>query len=438
MKIKRLVVKDLYGNVGYDVKFNDDITFLYGDNGCGKTTILNILTYIITGKIYELFRYSFSKIELSFKQENDKKQQKIIVSYEDSNTILINFISNGESIETLVERIFYNLDEKERKHEYFSEYPILEKINNIFNYVYLPLNRNSSFKSNPIPFYKNKKMSPFRFSERPSFDRYDHMLQDVEYLVSSAYNKSNFLLNRTNEEFSNKILKSFLDVENIVSTNDIVKNLMSFDPLEIDEIKQKYIKVLKTLGKWDNVSDKKVSTFFSSLKNDIIDKNRINDPSFTIEFLFKLSEISKITNIIEQAKQTEQAKKEITRPIDTFVKIVNSYLYNEVTQKEIYINENGNIFLKTLNSDNISINNVSSGEKQIITFFAYLILGLEEIKQSIFIVDEPELSLHLKWQRQFVDSILSVNNDIQLIFATHAPEIIGRHKNKAVKLVPTL
>ena len=130
MKIKRLVVKDLYGNVGYNVKFNDDITFLYGDNGCGKTTILNILTYIITGKIYELFRYSFSKIELSFKQENDKKQQKIIVSYEDSSTILINFISNGESIETLVERIFYNLDEKERKHEYFSEYPILEKINN--------------------------------------------------------------------------------------------------------------------------------------------------------------------------------------------------------------------------------------------------------------------------------------------------------------------
>ena len=136
-------------------------------------------------------------------------------------------------------------------------------------------------------------------------------------------------------------------------------------------------------------------------------------------------------------KQSKQ-KKEITRPIDTFVKIVNSYLYNEVTQKEIYINENGNIFLKPLNSDNISINNVSSGEKQIITFFAYLILGLEEIKQSIFIVDEPELSLHLKWQRQFVDSILSVNNDIQLIFATHAPEIIGRHKNKAVKLVPTL
>lgn len=79
---------------------------------------------------------------------------------------------------------------------------------------------------------------------------------------------------------------------------------------------------------------------------------------------------------------------------------------------------------------------MSSGEKQIVTFFAYLIFGLESTNQSIFIVDEPELSLHLKWQKQFVDSIIDVNSNVQLIFATHAPEMIGRHRDKAVNLVP--
>ena len=79
---------------------------------------------------------------------------------------------------------------------------------------------------------------------------------------------------------------------------------------------------------------------------------------------------------------------------------------------------------------------LSSGEKQIVTFFAYLLFGLQDTNQSLFIVDEPEVSLHLQWQRQFVDTLLELNPEIQLIFATHAPEIIGRHRDKAFKLIP--
>ena len=52
-------------------------------------------------------------------------------------------------------------------------------------------------------------------------------------------------------------------------------------------------------------------------------------------------------------------------------------------------------------------------------------------------MDEPEASLHLAWQNKFVPSILKINKDIQLIFATHSPELIGRYTDKAVKLVRT-
>ena len=54
----------------------------------------------------------------------------------------------------------------------------------------------------------------------------------------------------------------------------------------------------------------------------------------------------------------------------------------------------------------------------------------------MFIVDEPELSLHLEWQLEFVDTLLELNPDIQLIFATHSPEIIGKRRDKAFKLIP--
>ena len=66
MKLENLFIEKLHGIYNYDVDFNEDITFLYGSNGCGKTTILNIVTSIVTGKIYELFFYDFKIIKLKY------------------------------------------------------------------------------------------------------------------------------------------------------------------------------------------------------------------------------------------------------------------------------------------------------------------------------------------------------------------------------------
>lgn len=66
MLIKRLKVKELHGLYDYDVTFNDDLTFIFGENGCGKTTILNIVSSIVTGKLYNLFGYSFKEISLQY------------------------------------------------------------------------------------------------------------------------------------------------------------------------------------------------------------------------------------------------------------------------------------------------------------------------------------------------------------------------------------
>ena len=57
MVIERLKIFKLYGQRNYDVQFDSQLTFLYGANGCGKTTVLNILTAIVTGKIYDLVDY---------------------------------------------------------------------------------------------------------------------------------------------------------------------------------------------------------------------------------------------------------------------------------------------------------------------------------------------------------------------------------------------
>ena len=74
---------------------------------------------------------------------------------------------------------------------------------------------------------------------------------------------------------------------------------------------------------------------------------------------------------------------------------------------------------------------MSSGEKQIIITFASYIFGIEDYASGIYIVDEPEASLHLEWQSMFVESLLKTKKKIQLIFATHSPELIGKYQDKS-------
>ena len=69
MIIRKIEIYDLHGEYKYKIDFDKKLTFLYGTNGCGKTTVLNILASIVTGKLYNLADYEFSKIVLDYMDE---------------------------------------------------------------------------------------------------------------------------------------------------------------------------------------------------------------------------------------------------------------------------------------------------------------------------------------------------------------------------------
>ena len=132
----------------------------------------------------------------------------------------------------------------------------------------------------------------------------------------------------------------------------------------------------------------------------------------------------------------EERKSKIRKPIELFLDTMNEFISNAEDGKEIILDPMGRVRFKTSYSKQpLSVHNLSSGEKQLLIFFANLIFNVKPDSSGIFVVDEPELSLHLDWQRIFVEKTMEINPNIQLIFATHAPEIIGRHRNKMFKLV---
>ena len=74
-----------------------------------------------------------------------------------------------------------------------------------------------------------------------------------------------------------------------------------------------------------------------------------------------------------------------------------------------------------VNDDNVPLSALSSGEKQMLRILIECLAAGE----SAVLIDEPELSLHVDWQRRLVDCMHIVNPDCQLILATHSPEVMA-------------
>lgn len=433
MKILELKITKLHDYIDYNITFNKDVTFLYGDNGCGKTTVLNIITSIITGRVYELFKFRFNSIALKYIEQHSNTPKKIIIHKNNENsTLIINYNQKDYEIELQRIRIMEERieEEIEIEHLYLSEYSVLSEIKKEFSYIYLPLNRNGSINDN-VSIYMRKKLH--RLYTRASAYS-DLTINDVTTLIRESYNRINFTLSKINENFSEELLKSFLDIENITNAKQLLIYANKLNPDDISKIQNDYTVVLKTIKKWDDSTNEKITIFFESLLNDI--KKSKNENGLNIEILFKLSELIKINSVIEKAERLEQSKSKVTQPLSNFLNAVNKFIKGKNNKKEICIDKEGQLFLKTSHKPKIDLQLLSSGEKQIVTFFAYLVFGLNNTNQSLFIVDEPELSLHLEWQLEFVDTLLELNPDIQLIFATHSPEIIGKRRDKAFKLIP--
>ena len=433
MKILELKITKLHDYIDYNIMFNKDVTFLYGDNGCGKTTVLNIITSIITGRVYELFKFRFNSIALKYIEQHSNTPKKIIIHKNNENsTLIINYNQKDYAIELQRIRIMEERieDETELEHLYLSEYSVLSEIKKEFSYIYLPLNRNGSINDN-VSIYMRKNLH--RLYTRASAYS-DLTINDVTTLIRESYNRINFTLSKINENFSEELLKSFLDIENITNAKQLLIYANKLNPDDISKIQNDYTVVLKTIKKWDDSTNEKITIFFESLLNDI--KKSKNENGLNIEILFKLSELIKINSVIEKAERLEQSKSKVTQPLSNFLNAVNKFIKGKNNKKEICIDKEGQLFLKTSHKPKIDLQLLSSGEKQIVTFFAYLVFGLNNTNQSLFIVDEPELSLHLEWQLEFVDTLLELNPDIQLIFATHSPEIIGKRRDKAFKLIP--
>ena len=84
-----------------------------------------------------------------------------------------------------------------------------------------------------------------------------------------------------------------------------------------------------------------------------------------------------------------------------FVNVCNTYLENKSI---FYDSQSFNYVIKSkYNGDDIKLFQLSSGEKQIVSLFSHLYLSGK--RNYLVLIDEPELSLSVKWQKMFLEDV---------------------------------
>ena len=120
----------------------------------------------------------------------------------------------------------------------------------------------------------------------------------------------------------------------------------------------------------------------------------------------------------------------LQRRLSSFLGIINEFY----RRKTVRITTADGIRVFDNNGDPLDVTLLSSGEKQLMLLLSNILVATTH--PSLFIIDEPELSLNVKWQRQLVDRLLSLveGSHVQFIMATHSIEVLTRHKDWVLKL----
>lgn len=117
--------------------------------------------------------------------------------------------------------------------------------------------------------------------------------------------------------------------------------------------------------------------------------------------------------------------------IDRFVTTINSFLRD----KAIFFKLSQGFKIRNILETNLESSQLSSGEQQLLLLFCYVLTARD--KPSVFMIDEPEISLNVKWQRHLVQALLNVadGSNVQFIFASHSIELLAQHRQRVVKLI---
>jgi predicted ATPase len=162
-----------------------------------------------------------------------------------------------------------------------------------------------------------------------------------------------------------------------------------------------------------------INTYQADVSRNVIDKIRQYEKTQSV----RQEADALLSETRAEIEKIEEFRSETMKPLDAIRGLV-----------EKLFQHSGISFGKRLSfgdaAEAVSSEALSAGEKQMLSFICYNAF----YKNSVIFIDEPELSLHVDWQRQLYPILQSQNSGNQFIFATHSPFIYAKYPDKEVSI----
>jgi len=426
-KIKEVKINGFWGDKTVTLKFNNDVNFLIGVNGSGKTTIINLIAASLNADFKTLDKAQFTKIKIIFFEldKTEKSASYILVEKTQQSHSPYSNINFKVKLPNETKARSYNLNELEEEtlFRYPNEYRIkLHKsglfdrdvnlaLKDLVNLTWLSIHRSSG---------------PNRNNDDKSFEStIDQKIRELSTDLVKYFGVLDRRYSLETEKFQKNIFLSLIEGD---SKDDILSVSNDLDPdKEKESLKQIFLLFKLQENEFNSKLEKHFKSF-ESAKDALVKK----DVSVTLNHLASLIGTRRIHSIVQEWNLLNERKTNINKPKFIFIDEIN----NLFQRKKIFITERNELQVETESGKIFSLLHLSSGEKQLL-----IILGqslLQENSNHVYIADEPELSLHVDWQEKLVSNLKNVNPNSQIIFATHSPDIVGSFSDSVIKVEETI
>lgn len=441
MRLERFRAEGVHGYLSFDIRFKKDLTFLTGINGSGKTTAINAIVALITPDLLTLSNLKYSSLSIDIVHEGEKF---IVSARSDDESYWLSVSGVEEPLQMrkyIVDPDSSTPRQAEHETEYFRDlaqsvasHPVMRLIARLPTPMFLGLDRRARFHADERRrFYAPARGG--RVSRNVFSASLARSLQEAVELAATSNRDALISSARIGDDLRRDMLLNLL----AVSAEDF-GNIVPPSASEIKEIEQ-IRKDLETFPQIFNLPRDDVRArilpFLDALKESVdaiphgtkvpaVFKKAKDTPE-VIQALFKWSanrsQLKRIRVISEAVQSFNERRAERQKPVVRYTKLVNAFLND--SGKSIAFDQEGYVHVNIEGMDGSSdVSSLSSGEAQIFVILTHLSFNSNAQAANVFIIDEPELSLHVLWQELFVDSVQAANPNIQYIMATHSPSII--------------
>jgi predicted ATP-dependent endonuclease of OLD family len=443
--ITRFEIKKLHGYKNLDIPLNDNTLILVGENGAGKTTILHLFYYLLSGQWNSMAKYKFESVSITIdSKKHTLKYSDIQGSFRSIDKKILNRLpismrrrvhellenSEGDFIEPELEMLCRQFDIP--LHYLLRELDLFDR----------PTGTNKSVKTLKNTLEKIRESLNAQLLYLPTYRRIEQELN----LIFKGFDDSDVMRrhkmrakhNRSVDTYVELVEFGMKDVESAIKNTR--EGLERFARENLNNLTFGYLGDIVE-QQYESVDLKQIKEAEPETINNIL--NRIQEPILSSQNKQHLREIidgvktktDEAKNVHSQVichyftklmafhKDLESKEAKIV----SFCNACNEYM---VDKKFRYDSSNFNFSIQSegFSDQEIRPEHLSSGEKQIVSLFSHLYLSGGE--KYFVLIDEPELSLSVTWQRKFLADIWNADFCSGVVAVTHSPFIYENELKK--------